>query len=155
MRTGRLAIIKLAQLSINEYIETGQKDSKCMLCQYEFIVGDDLLNHAMDNHKEWCHWKLLESQVLQQKIVKLSDNNYLNPLSVNLKDILKPFNPFGDREEEIGEPNSLEYQDRLFQAPRCKDCHHNDPEYTVVSSPPHKDGVKLKCNYCGKISVKD
>ena len=138
MRTGRLAIIKLASLSISEYIESGQKDSKCVLCQFEFQIGDDMLNHAIDFHKNWVHWKLLESQVWQQEH----------------KTILKPFNPFGDKEEK-GEPNSLEYQDRLFQAPRCKKCSHNDPEYILASSPPHKDGIKLRCVYCGDISVKD
>lgn len=154
MRTGRLAIIKLASLTISEYIEQGQKDSKCMLCQHEFRIGENMLTHAIDNHKDWVHWKLLESQVMQQKVKKLLDNNYLNPLALTLKGILKPFNPFGEQEEK-GESNSLEYQDRMFQAPRCKKCNHNDPEYDVVSSPPQKDGIQLKCVYCGNISVKD
>lgn len=138
MITGRLAIIKLAQLSINDYIESGQKDSKCVLCGYNFIIGDDLLLHAIGKHKDWVHWKLLESQVICEK----------------LKDIIKPFSPFGDK-EVTGEPDSLEYQDRMFQAPRCKKCNHKDPEYKVASKPPHKHGIKLKCIYCGDISVKD
>jgi hypothetical protein len=138
MRTGRLAIIKLAQLSINDFLEECHKNSKCMFCQYEFTVGDDLLTHCIDNHKEWIHYKLHEN---------LS-------WSLKHKDILKPFNPFGDR-EETGEPNSPEYEDQLFHAPRCKECNHNDANYTVVSSPPHPNGIQLKCVYCGNISVKD
>lgn len=138
MMTGRLAIIKLAKLSIDEFVTECQKNSKCMLCDTEFQCGDDFLYHAIDKHSDWVHHKLIESLTWQQ----------------GHKDLLKPFNPFGD-EEEIGEPNTLEYQDRMFQAPRCKKCHHNDPDYTVVGNPSHKDGIRLKCVYCGDISVKD
>jgi len=153
LRTGRLEIIKKASLSVNGYIEECQKQSKCMLCSHEFQIGDDLLTHAIQEHDSWVNFKLLELMTLQISLKKICDNEYLNPAMSNIKALLKPFNPFGDKEENP--PNSLEYQDRLFQAPRCKKCNHIDPEYTVASSPPHKDGIKLKCNYCGDISVKD
>lgn len=138
MMMGRLAIIKLAKLSINEFVDECQRNSKCMLCDTKFQIGDDFLHHATDKHDDWVHHKLLESMT------------WKNTHGL----MLKPYNPFGD-EEEIGEPNTLEYQDRMFQAPRCKKCHHRDPDYIVASSPPHKDGIKLKCIYCGDISVKD
>ena len=138
MMTGRLAIIKLAQLSINDFIEECLKISRCLLCNNPFQIGDDMLRHCIDNHKDWVWYKLLENQTWQQEY----------------KTILKPFNPFCDHEEK-GEPNTHAYQDRMFQAPRCKKCNHNDPEYTVVSRQPHKDGIKLRCVYCGDISVKD
>jgi len=135
---GRLAIIKLAQLSISDFIDESQKTASCMLCKYEFQIGDDMLRHCIDNHKDFVWYKLLENQTWKQ----------------THKDILKPFNPFGDR-QEIGEPNTPEYEDRLFHAPRCKKCHHNDPDYIVVSSPPHPNGIQLQCVWCSDISVKD
>lgn len=154
MRSGRLEILKLEQLSIDEYINECQKNGKCNLCNSEFTIGDDFLYHAMKEHGSWVHFKLLQFQVMQGKLKKLADNNYLNPLGMQLKEIMKPYSIYGDR-EQTGEPNSPEFEDQLFQPPRCKKCNHKDPNYDVASSPPHKDGIKLKCVHCGDISVKD
>lgn len=43
----------------------------------------------------------------------------------------------------------------VFVKCRCKKCNHDKPNYKVVSQIPHKDGIKLKCIWCGDISVKD
>jgi len=41
-----------------------------------------------------------------------------------------------------------------FQAPKCKNCYHEDPDYTSLGV--NGDGIiKLKCVHCGAISVKD
>lgn len=51
------------------------------------------------------------------------------------------------------EPNTPEYEKNAFKAPHCKKCHHNDPDYKVVSN--DENGIKLKCIYCNDISIKD
>lgn|SRR5574337_178510 len=152
MMTGRLKIKQIAGITTDELMDYGHKFGKCLICEYEFTVGESFFAHCVDKHPDWIHYKLFEFIELKNKLEKMNLSIFKND---ELKEmLLTRYDPFHD-EKEIGEPDSLEFQDRMFQPPRCKKCHHNDPDYDVVDDPTPKGDIYLKCVYCGEISVKD
>lgn len=110
------------------FIDDCQEDNVCTKCNYKFTVGESFLIHYINHHIEYI----------------------FNLLSAGEKTLVL-------QHDKTPDPYDLERQrsKRDGFAPRCKNCNHDNPDYTVVSKRPHPDGIKLKCIYCGDISVKD
>mgnify|MGYP001573730904 CR=1 FL=1 len=54
---------------------------------------------------------------------------------------------------KIQEQIEREDQNKPYEAPTCRKCFHENPDYKIVSN---KGGViKLRCVHCGAISTKD
>lgn len=110
------------------FIDNCQEDSKCTKCGYEFRIGESLLDHFAGHHVEYM-FKLLSAG---EKALGLQNDRTPDPFDLERKELTK---------------------NGMFQAPRCKKCNHEDADYTVVSND-HR-GIRLRCIYCGDISVKD
>lgn len=117
------------QIFAPSFIDDVQESNMCTKCNHEFRIGDSIINHYIKNHIEFI----------------------FNLLSAGEKSLCLQHDKTPDKHHLEREQN----KGKGFIPPKCKKCKHDEPDYIVVSSIPHTDGIKLKCNHCGDISIKD